>query len=169
MVSTSLVARRALAAGRPVVVPNPSPQAYGIIAPVPQVVNAAKGRPREQEVGVSLHDEREWQALPDRPHAASTMLRMATDGSLTLVRHGAQDAADGRGPDAYLQRLATLMCCDDEEVLDLLPTVIEAPAHHRRRVDARGWDWGGPMIMKTCFVGDMDTEAIFDANEVHAR
>ncbi len=25
------------------------------------------------------------------------------------------------------------------------------------------------MIMKTCFVGDMDTEAIFDANEVHAR
>jgi len=103
---SSLVARRALAAGRPVVVPNPSPQAYGIIAPVPQVVNAAKGRPREQEVGVSLHDEREWQALPDRPHAASTMLRMATDGSLTLVRHGPQDAADGRGPDAYLQRLA---------------------------------------------------------------
>jgi len=34
------------------------------------------------------------------------------------------------------------MCCDDEEVLDLPPAVIEAPAHHRRRVDARGWDWG---------------------------
>lgn len=35
-----------------------------------------------------------------RPHAPTTMLRMATDGSLTRVRHGAQDAAHGGGPEA---------------------------------------------------------------------
>lgn len=210
---------RALAAGRPVVVPNPSPQAYGVIATEPRVVNAAKGRPVDQEVGASLHDEREWQQLvpsldltpaavatahallrqervtllaplrdatpppawlrpavrdghvlvfgadlsrhgapwaplaalwarfprlygssanrtgeqaastagaarrmfggdvavvdgdaqldPDRAHAPTTMLRIAPDGVLALVRPGAQDAEYGGGP-AYLQRLAEL-------------------------------------------------------------
>ncbi|MER8184786.1 hypothetical protein [Kitasatospora sp. NPDC094015] len=43
---------------------------------------------------------------PGRPHAATTMLRIAADGRLALVRRGAQDAAHGPDPAAYLRRLA---------------------------------------------------------------
>ncbi|WP_051813866.1 hypothetical protein [Kitasatospora sp. MBT63] len=42
---------------------------------------------------------------PGRPHAATTMLRIAADGRLELVRRGAQDAAHGPDPAAYLRRL----------------------------------------------------------------
>ncbi|BDH05308.1 hypothetical protein [Streptomyces seoulensis] len=39
------------------------------------------------------------------PHAATTMLRIAPDGSLTHVRHGAQDHAHGPDPSRYLEHL----------------------------------------------------------------
>lgn len=42
-----------------------------------------------------------------RPHSSTTMLRIAPDGDLTLVRHGAQDAANGPDLAAYLKRLRT--------------------------------------------------------------
>ncbi|MGH7883532.1 MAG: hypothetical protein ACREN8_11640 [Candidatus Dormibacteraceae bacterium] len=40
-------------------------------------------------------------------HSSTTMLRIAPDGNLTLVRRGAQDAANGPDPAAYLKRLCT--------------------------------------------------------------
>lgn len=39
------------------------------------------------------------------PHAATTMLRIDSGGDLTLVRHGAQDGAQGPDPALYLARL----------------------------------------------------------------
>src|SRR3954453_14316057 len=35
-----------------------------------------------------------------------------------------------------------LMCCQDDEVLDLPPAAIEALAHYRRLREHRDWDWG---------------------------
>lgn len=43
----------------------------------------------------------------DAPHLATTMLRIARDGSLTHVRHGAQDQAYGADPARYLDHLRT--------------------------------------------------------------
>jgi L-threonylcarbamoyladenylate synthase len=205
-------ARDALAGGQAAVLPNPTPLAYGVAATTPQVVNAAKGRPQDQEVAAWLHDDAAWRDLApavdlradglrtafallrrelvtllvplrdhppppawitpalrdghallfgarwapltrlladfpklyvssanrtghppaataaqariifgvhvpvvdadalhdaDRPHSSTTMLRIAPDGNLALVRHGAQDTANGRDPDAYLKRLRT--------------------------------------------------------------
>lgn len=53
----------ALAEGRAVVVPNPSPMTYGIVATSPEAVNALKGRPLDQHVAVSLHASGEWQRI----------------------------------------------------------------------------------------------------------
>lgn len=204
---------RALADGRAVVVPNPSPMTYGVVATKPEQVNLLKGRPADQHAAVSVHDAAEWQriaagidvppdvlprvvallrrerlsflvplradhthphwiapavrdgylamfngwwaptarlweAFPrlygssanrtghppaasaadvdpamradapvvdgdalrhlDQPHAASSMVRASRDGELSLYRHGAQDAASGLAPDAYVRRLADL-------------------------------------------------------------
>jgi L-threonylcarbamoyladenylate synthase len=44
----------------------------------------------------------------NHPHSSTTMLRIAPDGNLTLVRHGAQDAANGPDLAAYLKRLRQL-------------------------------------------------------------
>ncbi|HEX6447023.1 MAG TPA: Sua5/YciO/YrdC/YwlC family protein [Streptosporangiales bacterium] len=203
---------RALADGRAVVVPNPSPMTYGVVATSPQAVNLLKGRPADQHTAVSVHDAAEWQRIvacldvppgvlrrivvllrqrlsllvplrdsgprPDwiapavrdgylamfdgwwaptarlwdafprlygssanrtgRPpaasaaevdpamlaaaqvvdgdalregeqvHAASSMVRVARDGELSLYRRGAQDAASGLDPDAYVRHLAAL-------------------------------------------------------------
>lgn len=44
----------------------------------------------------------------NRPHFSTTMLRIAPEGNLTLVRHGAQDTANGLDPAAYLKRLHTV-------------------------------------------------------------
>jgi hypothetical protein len=38
------------------------------------------------------------------------------------------------------------MCCDETETLGLPAEVIEALAHYRRLLDARGWDWGDDRI-----------------------
>jgi L-threonylcarbamoyladenylate synthase len=205
-------ARHALAVGRAAVLPNPTPLTYVVAAITPHAVNAAKGRPQEQEVAVWLHDDTAWQDLApalnlqpaalrtafvllrhelvtllvplrdhtlppawitpavreghallfgarwapltqllaefprlyvssanrtghspaataaqaaamfgihipvvdadtlrdlDHPHVATTMLRIASDGNLTLARHGAQDTANGPDPAAYLKRLST--------------------------------------------------------------
>lgn len=54
---------RALARGQAVVVPNPSPMTYGLVATSASAVNAAKGRPRHQPVAVSLHDHDEWRRV----------------------------------------------------------------------------------------------------------
>ena len=202
----------ALSEGRPVAVPNPSPMTYGIVATDPRAVNVLKGRPAEQNVAVSLHDETEWRRVapcldlpsgtlarvvamlsmrlsllvplragraapewvepavhrgqlamfngwwapaaplwdgfarlygssanrsgqppapsaararemlgPDVPvvdgdalrdlsvaHSASSMIRVAPDGALHLHRHGAQDAASGLPPAAYLHGLSAM-------------------------------------------------------------
>lgn len=54
---------RALDAGRAIVVPNPPPMAYGMLATAAVAINALKGRALDQAVAVSLHDESEWQRL----------------------------------------------------------------------------------------------------------
>lgn len=204
-------ALRALTEGYPVVVPNPSPMTYGVVATTPQAVNTLKGRPLDQNVAISLHDDGEWQRIstgfdlpppllpwivdllrerlsllvplrraarhpdwilpavrgdylamfdgywaplarlwdrfprlygssanrtgqppaasageairnlgrgavvvdgdalrdPGCTHAGSSMLRIARDGTLSLHRRGAQDAATGLDTEAYLQRLAS--------------------------------------------------------------
>lgn len=198
-----------LAAGRAVILPNPSPLTYVVAATNPQAVNHAKGRPTDQEVALWVHDDTTWSDLttelnltpaalrtaftllrdylvtllvpvhahtpsawttpalrdghlllfgarwqpltplltlfprlyvssanltgrppaatalqatamfgpdvpvtdadtlrhPDTPHAATTMLRIAPDGDLTHIRHGAQDQACGGDPNRYLERL----------------------------------------------------------------
>ncbi|MEU8788292.1 hypothetical protein [Streptomyces sp. NPDC048643] len=43
----------------------------------------------------------------DAPHHATTMLRIAPDGTLAHVRHGAQDRAHGADPALYLDHLRT--------------------------------------------------------------
>jgi len=43
-----------------------------------------------------------------QPHSSTTMLRIAPDGDLTLVRHGAQNVANGPDVPSYLKRLRTL-------------------------------------------------------------
>lgn len=53
----------ALAAGRPVVLPNATPMSYVVTATTPAVVNAAKGRPRDQNVGMAIYDEADWRQL----------------------------------------------------------------------------------------------------------
>lgn len=203
---------RALTEGRAVVVANPSPMTYGIVATSPYAVNALKHRPQDQNVAVSLHNIAEWHdvapsldvpaellprigallrlrlsllvplrdsaphpdwinpavrngylamfsgwwaplaqlwdqfprlygssanrtgqlpaasaaeavgivgtdapvvnadALRDlgRAHAASSMLRIAPDGELSLYRRGANDAASGLDPETYLRQLASM-------------------------------------------------------------
>lgn len=203
----------ALADGRAVVVPNPSPMTYGVVATTPEAVNAVKRRQRDQAVAVSLHAPEEWQRVAgcidvpagvlarigallrerlsllvplreaaahpswitpavrhgylamfsgrweptgrlwdgfprlfgssanrtghkpaataaeatavlageapvvdadalrdlDRPHAASSMVRVDRDGTLSLHRHGAQDVASGLDGDAYIRRLSSTL------------------------------------------------------------
>ncbi|MEX0427009.1 Sua5/YciO/YrdC/YwlC family protein [Nocardioides sp. DS6] len=52
-----------LAAGQALVVPNPPPMTYGVVATQAWEVNAVKGRPVDQNVAVSLHDPSEWAAV----------------------------------------------------------------------------------------------------------
>lgn len=51
----------ALTAGAAVVVPNPAPMAYGVVATSAQAVNALKRRRLDHNVAVSLHDRSQWQ------------------------------------------------------------------------------------------------------------
>lgn len=56
-------ALRVLRMGGAVVVPNPAPMAYGVVATRAHEVNAIKRRPADQNVAVSLHDRRQWEGL----------------------------------------------------------------------------------------------------------
>ena len=68
---------RALAAGRPVVLPNATPLAYIVVATDPREVNRLKRRPLEQNVGITLYDDADWQALqPALDLAADAVARM---------------------------------------------------------------------------------------------
>lgn len=50
----------ALAAGEAVVVPNPPPMTYGLVATTAERINAVKHRSPSQSVAVSLHNRTEW-------------------------------------------------------------------------------------------------------------
>lgn len=79
---------RSLADGQAVVVANPSPMTYGVVATSPGAVNALKGRPLDQNVGVSLHDEGEWrQVVPclDLPPHWPARLRILLERRLSLL------------------------------------------------------------------------------------
>lgn len=52
-----------LAAGQAVVIPNPPPMTYGLVATAARVINVVKSRPLDQPVAASLHDPSEWQRL----------------------------------------------------------------------------------------------------------
>lgn len=53
----------ALTGGEAVVVANPAPMSYGVVATTARAVNAVKGRPLDQNVGISLHDRSMWREL----------------------------------------------------------------------------------------------------------
>lgn len=78
----------ALAEGAAVVVPNPAPMAYGVVATTARAVNAVKGRPLEQNVGVSVHDRSLWQdvaAALDIPPAAIDSVAALLRRRLTVL------------------------------------------------------------------------------------
>lgn len=75
-------ARRELAAGAPVVVPNPAPMAYGVLATSAHAVNALKGRRLDQNVAVSLHDRSQWR----RVAPSVDLSPPALEAVLTLLR-----------------------------------------------------------------------------------
>ncbi len=45
------------------VVPNPAPMAYGVVATTAEAVNALKKRPLDQDVAVSVHDRSQWDGM----------------------------------------------------------------------------------------------------------
>lgn len=67
---------RALARGRAVIVPNPSPMTYGLVATSASAVNAIKGRPLNQPVAVSLHDQAEWRRVAPALNLPGELLPM---------------------------------------------------------------------------------------------
>lgn len=54
---------RVLAAGGAVVVPNPAPLTYGVVATTARVVNEFKRRPAGRSVAVSVHDRAQWRQV----------------------------------------------------------------------------------------------------------
>ena len=68
---------RALAEGQPVVLPSATPAAYIVVATVPRAVNAIKGRPLDQGVGITLSDDADWATLePSLDLPADALARM---------------------------------------------------------------------------------------------
>lgn len=101
---------QALAAGAAAVVPNPFPMTYGVVATSARTVNAVKGRPLDQNVGVSLHDRGEWERVApsiDLPPAAldAAIALLQQRFSLLLPVSSLVPAPDWVGPavrDGYL-------------------------------------------------------------------
>ena len=76
-----VAACRVLARGGAVVVANPAPMAYGVVATRAETVNRYKGRPLDQNVAVSVHDDSQWSRVvpcldlsPEAVAAAVAML-----------------------------------------------------------------------------------------------
>jgi L-threonylcarbamoyladenylate synthase len=91
------VACRALAAGQPVVLPNPTPLAYIVVATSAREVNRIKGRPLEQNAGITLHDDADWRALepaldltPEGLARMRALMRRDLLSFLAPVREGAE-------------------------------------------------------------------------------
>ncbi|GAA1234640.1 hypothetical protein GCM10009665_26070 [Kitasatospora nipponensis] len=82
-------AAHALAAGRAVILPNPSPLTYVVAATTPQAVNHAKGRPVDQEVALWVHDDTTWTDLATdldlSPTARRDALALLRDHLVTLL------------------------------------------------------------------------------------
>lgn len=79
---------QALAAGRAVVVPNPPPMAYGLVATSATAINALKGRVLNQPVAVSLHDPSEWRRVApsiDVPAAALDAVAALLNRRLSML------------------------------------------------------------------------------------
>jgi tRNA A37 threonylcarbamoyladenosine synthetase subunit TsaC/SUA5/YrdC len=77
-----------LAAGAAVVLPNPAPMAYGVVATRSEAVNALKGRRLDQNVAVSLHDRPQWHQLApsiDLPPAALDAVLIVLAQRLTVL------------------------------------------------------------------------------------
>lgn len=70
-----------LRGGGAVVVPNPAPMAYGLVATTATAINALKGRALDQPVAVSLHDRSEWQRVAPSIDVPPPVL----DGVVTLL------------------------------------------------------------------------------------
>lgn len=78
----------ALTAGRAVVVPNPAPMAYGVVATTAHAVNALKRRPIDQNVGISVHDRSQWEEIAPRvdlPPAAMDAVAALLHRRFTLL------------------------------------------------------------------------------------
>lgn len=78
----------ALAAGRAVVIPNPPPMTYGLVATEARTINLAKGRALDEPVAISVHHPREWHGVSsclDVPAAARSAVPVLLDLHLTLV------------------------------------------------------------------------------------
>jgi tRNA A37 threonylcarbamoyladenosine synthetase subunit TsaC/SUA5/YrdC len=91
------VACRALAAGRAVVLPNATPLAYIVVATSPREVNRLKGRPLDQNAGITLHDDADWRLLapaldlaPDGLARMRALMRRELLSFLAPVRPGAE-------------------------------------------------------------------------------
>jgi tRNA A37 threonylcarbamoyladenosine synthetase subunit TsaC/SUA5/YrdC len=91
------LACRALAAGRAVVLPNATPLAYIVVATSPREVNRLKGRPLEQNVGITLYDDADWRVLapaldlaPDGLARMLALMRRELLSFLAPVRPGAE-------------------------------------------------------------------------------
>lgn len=87
----------ALAAGRPVVLPNATPLAYMVVATSPLEVNRLKGRPLHQNVGITLYDDADWRAVQPAldlaPDAFARMLELMRRELLSFLapmRRGAE-------------------------------------------------------------------------------
>ncbi|MDN5861437.1 MAG: Sua5/YciO/YrdC/YwlC family protein, partial [Pseudonocardia sp.] len=79
---------QARARGQAVVVPNPSPMTYGLVATSATAINAIKGRPLRQPVAVSLHDQAEWRRVTpalDLPDASLPMVGALLRERLSLL------------------------------------------------------------------------------------
>lgn len=79
---------RELAAGNAVVVPNPAPLSYGIVATTAPAVNRLKRRPSGQNVAVSMHDRTQWhQVKPgiDLPPAALDAVGFLLERRLSVL------------------------------------------------------------------------------------
>jgi tRNA A37 threonylcarbamoyladenosine synthetase subunit TsaC/SUA5/YrdC len=72
-------AAEVLSAGGAVVVPNPAPMTYGIVATDARKVNEVKHRPIGQNVAVSLHAREQWQQVVPAVDLPTGVLRTVVE------------------------------------------------------------------------------------------